>query len=140
MALADLLLGADRRRRLWVEAGAVMIAVDTLVHNFLRRTGILARLDAAPLYGRGCYAAGGCAEILEMIAGRIDARRFNPRFPANFPRLVQHAIWRFCAEDGLDHCHGRQIDDRFRCDRAECAVFGSCDRVPLKPERSKEDD
>jgi uncharacterized protein DUF3768 len=51
MALANLLLGADRRRVLWTEAGAVMIAVDTLVHNFLHRTGILGRLDAAHLYG-----------------------------------------------------------------------------------------
>jgi fermentation-respiration switch protein FrsA (DUF1100 family) len=134
MALADLLLGADRRRRLWVEAGAAMIAVDTLVHNLLHRTGTIQRLGAAHRYGPGCYGVGGCAEILEMIAARIDARRFNRRFPANFPRFVQHAIWRFCAEDALDECNGRQIDDRFRCDRVECAVFVSCDHVPLKPE------
>ena len=140
MALANLLLGADRRRVLWTEAGAVMIAVDTLVHNFLHRTGILARLDAAHPYGPACYAPGGCAEIVERIAGNIDARRFNPAFPANFPRFVQHAIWRFCAEYGLDECNGRQIDDRTRCDRRDCPAFRRCDRVPLKPDRSNEDD
>jgi hypothetical protein len=140
MALASLLLGADRRRPLWAEAGAAMIAVDTLVHNFLHRTGILARLDAAHPYGPACYAPAGCAEIIERIAGEIDARRFNPLFPANFPRFVQHAIWRFCAESGLDECNGHQIDDRKRCDRSDCPAFRLCDRVPLKPERSKKDD
>jgi hypothetical protein len=41
MALAELLLGGDANRPAWVEAGTVMIAIDTLVHNFLHRTGIL---------------------------------------------------------------------------------------------------
>jgi hypothetical protein len=140
MALGNLLLGADRRRPLWAEAGAAMIAIDTLLHNFLHRTGILARLDAAHPYGPACYAPDGCAEILERIAAEIDARRFNPTFPATFPRFVQHAIWRFCAEYGLDECNGRQIDDRRRCDRDDCPAFRLCDRVPLKPKRSKKND
>jgi hypothetical protein len=38
MALAGLLLAGDQRRVLWTETGAVMIVVDTLVHNFLRLT------------------------------------------------------------------------------------------------------
>jgi hypothetical protein len=140
MALANLLLGADRRRPLWAEAGAAMIAVDTLVHNFLHRTGTLARLNAAHPYGPACYAPGGCADILERIAANIDGRRFNPAFPAIFPRFVQHAIWRFCAQSGLDECNGHQIDDRKRCDRSHCPAFRLCDRVPLRPERSKESD
>ena len=41
MALSSLLLGAGKRRPLWVEVGATFVAVDTLVHNFLHRTGIL---------------------------------------------------------------------------------------------------
>ena len=45
MALSDLLLAAGRRP-LWVEVGATFVAVDTLVHNFLHRTGILHRLHA----------------------------------------------------------------------------------------------
>jgi hypothetical protein len=140
MALASLLLAGDPQRVLWAQAGAVMIAVDTLVHNFLHRTGILRRLGAEHLYGPTCYAPDGCGEILERIAATIDARRFNPAFPANFPRFVQHAVWRFCAESGLDECNGRQIDDRARCDRRECPVFRLCDRVALKPEVDLQDD
>ncbi|HKM68584.1 MAG TPA: hypothetical protein VJX94_00620 [Stellaceae bacterium] len=140
MALAGFLLAGDAQRVLWIEAGVVMIAVDTLVHNFLHRTGILRRLGKDHAYGTACYAPAGCSEILERIAGNIDARRFNPAFPANFPRFVQHAVWAFCAEGGLDECNGRQIDDRKRCTRSECPVFRLCDRVPLKPKRDLQDD
>jgi hypothetical protein len=53
MALANFLLAGDARRVVWIEAGAVMIAVDTLVHNFLHRTGILGRLRrGSPLWTR----------------------------------------------------------------------------------------
>jgi hypothetical protein len=137
MALSQLLLAGDRRRPLWIEAGTVLIAVDTLVHNFLHRTGMLARLGTLHPYGSRCYGAGGCAEIVDRIAGQLDARHFNPAFPTNFPRFVQHAIWRFCAEDGLDECNGHQIDDRVRCDRRDCPAYRQCDRVPLKPERKR---
>jgi len=131
MALSSLLIAGDRRRKRWVEAGTIMIAVDTLVHNFLHRTGILARLGAKHLYGVKCYQPNGCADIIEAVSAEIDARRFNPAFPANYPRFVQHAIWQFCAERGLNQCNGRRIDDRHRCTRKKCPVFGRCDRVPL---------
>src|SRR3954470_8881340 len=133
MALSELLLAGDAKRPDWIEAGTVMIAVDTLVHNFLHRTGILRDLGAEHPYGTRCYAPGGCAAIIERIAGKIDARRFNPAFPANFPRFVQHAIWRFCAEAGLNRCNGRRIDDRAPCQQADCLVFANRARVPLKP-------
>ena len=42
MTLSCILLAAPKRRHLWHEVGASMIAIDTLVHNFLVRTGILA--------------------------------------------------------------------------------------------------
>ena len=51
MALSELLLAGDAKRPAWIEAGTVMIAVDTLVHNFLHRTGILRDLDAEHPYG-----------------------------------------------------------------------------------------
>jgi hypothetical protein len=57
--------------------GGSMIVVDTLVHNFLHRTGILNRLDATHPYGPGCYRPTGCAEILQQVAREIDARKFN---------------------------------------------------------------
>src|SRR5205814_9081480 len=80
MALSELLLAGDAKRPLWIEAGTVMIAVDTLVHNFLHRSGILRELEAGHPYGTGCYAPGGCAAIIEQTASRIDARAFNPSY------------------------------------------------------------
>jgi hypothetical protein len=133
MALSDLLLAGDVNRPMWVEAGAVMIAIDTLVHNFLHRTGILRDCGADHPYGPRCYAPNGCADIVERIARNIDASRFNPAYPANFPRFVQHAIWRFCAENGLDRCNGNRIDDRQRCEQTDCPIGERCARVALKP-------
>jgi hypothetical protein len=72
-----------------------------LVHNFLHRSGILDRLNAGHRYGPICYQRTGCAGVLEAVAQCIDARTFNPDFPATFPRFVQHAIWRYCAQLGL---------------------------------------
>ena len=132
MALSELLLAGDAKRPSWIEAGTVMIAVDTLVHNFLHRTGILRDFGADHPYGARCYAANGCAELVERIAGKIDAHRFNPAFPANFPRFVQHAMWRFCAQAGLNRCNGHRIDDRAACEQTDCPIFQSCARVPLK--------
>ncbi len=137
MALSQLLLAGDKRRALWIEAGTALIAIDTLVHNFLHRTGIIARLGTPHPYGARCYLRGGCAAIVDRISGKLDARRFNPAFPAKFPRFVQLAIWRFCAADEFDECNGHQIDDRIRCTRRECPVFRLCDRVPLKPGGAK---
>ena len=137
MALSSLLLSAGRRRPLWLEVGATFVAVDTLVHNFLHRTGILGRLCADHPYGERCYRAGGCAGILGLLAANIDAREFNPAFPATFPRFVQSAIWRYCAENGLDVCNGNRIDDDTRCDNRHCQLFRRCDRVALRTQREK---
>jgi hypothetical protein len=57
MALSQMLIGASDGREYWFEVGGSMIAVDTLVHNFLHRTGILHRLvprhsDFDPLNAR----------------------------------------------------------------------------------------
>ena len=132
MALSDLLLGASSDRSAWFETGTGMIAIDTLVHNFLHRTGILHACGTAHQYGVGCYAQGGCADIIKRLAKLVDARTFNRRFPRDFPRFVQHAIWRFCAADGLDLCNGNRIDDRKPCQISYCQLFGICDRKQLK--------
>jgi hypothetical protein len=106
MVLATLLLGAGRDKRRWVETGGSLLAVDSLVHNFLVRTGILDRANASHAYGPQCYAPGGCATALRTISDGIDARQFNANFPANFPRFIQSAIWRYCAGDGMNVCNG----------------------------------
>jgi hypothetical protein len=132
MALSTLLIGARDQRPIWFEAGKAMMAIDTLVHNFLHRTGILQDCGIPHNYGAACYATGGCAEVVRAVAGRIDARAFNSKFPARFPRFVQHAIWRFCAADGLNLCNGNRIDDRKPCQVTYCYLHQKCDRKPLK--------
>jgi hypothetical protein len=131
MALSQLLLGAPRSRRHWREVGGSMIAVDTLVHNFLHRTGILHRFDAHHSYGPACYQLNGCAAIIETVAGEIDASQFSRRFPERFPRFVQYAIWRYCSQQGLDTCNGNQIDDRKPCINVRCTLYPSCDHITL---------
>jgi hypothetical protein len=132
MALSCILLGAPKRMGLWIEVGGGMIAIDTLVHNFLHRTGILHRFDANHTYGLACYRSGNCADIIQIVAERIDARQFNLRFPKVFPRFVQHAIWQYCSQSGLDVCNGNRIDDIRRCENKNCRARLMCDRVALR--------
>ena len=97
----------------------------------------LQRLCADHPYGDKCYRPGGCASILGLLAANIDARQFNPAFPATFPRLVQSAIWRYCAENGLDVCNGNRIDDDTHCDNGHCQLFRRCDRIALRSQLDK---
>jgi hypothetical protein len=132
MALSGILIGAAELRPHWLEVGVQLIAVDTLVHNFLARTGILRRLKVAHPYGPGCYRPGGCADIVRLVASKIDARQFNRSFPKVFPRFVQLAVWRYCSQQGLDICNGNRVDDRQRCQNRHCRLYRLCDRVRLK--------
>lgn len=134
MTLSTLLMAAPNIRPAWFEVGKGMIAVDTLVHNFLHRTGILADFGMTHTYGPGCYAEGGCADIIRRVSAEIDATAFNRSFPKDFPRFVQHAVWRYCAGDGLNICNGNQIDDRKPCESGFCQLFRICQKMPLKPQ------
>jgi hypothetical protein len=131
MALSSLLIGTRDKRPIWFDTGKAMMAIDTLVHNFLVRTG-LERCGLPHSYGAGCYAPGGCAEIIRMVAARIDCSSFSQSFPASFPRFVQHAIWRYCAADGLNVCNGNKIRDDRACRNRYCSVFQRCSRKSLK--------
>jgi hypothetical protein len=126
MTLSGILLAAPEDRPLWIEVGASMIAIDTLVHNWLVRTGILHRFDADHAYGMACYRPSGCASIIENVA-----RQFNRAFPRSFPRFVQHAIWRYCSQNGLDVCNGNRIDDRKSCGNVYCQLYNICDRISV---------
>jgi hypothetical protein len=136
MALSIMLLAAPKTWTRWHQVGGSMIAIDTLVHNFLHRSGILARFHSEHVYGVGCYRDHGCAAIIRQIAQMIDAREFNASFPSTFPRFVQLAIWRYCSQSGRDICNGNRIDDRMRCDNEHCQLFQSCDRVSLKTQNN----
>jgi hypothetical protein len=129
MTLASLLLASNKT--IWFEVGASMIAIDTLVHNFLHRTGILHRLGANHPYGAACYRANGCADIIQTVSTTIDARSFNRKFPLVFPRFVQLAIWRYCNQGYLNVCNGNRIDDRQACQNRYCQLYPQCDRKPL---------
>ena len=88
MALSCILLGAPKGMRLWIEVGGSMIAIDTLVHNFLHRTGILRRFEANHAYGLACYRSGGCADIIQAVADRSmpasSIRHFRRSSPGSF--------------------------------------------------------
>src|SRR5262249_36832998 len=116
----------------WFETGKGMIAVDTLVHNFLHRTGVLHDCGKVHRYGVDCYRPGRSAEIVRSLSALIDARSFNPKFPSVFPTFVQQALWRFCAADGLNLCNGNRIDDQKACEISYCYLFEKCHRTPLK--------
>ncbi len=133
MALSMLLIGAGREKPRWFEVGASFIVVDTLVHNFLHRAGILRRVNASHPYGPACYQPNGCHDVLDTIAAHIDASAFNHSFPPTFPRFIQSAVWRYCAENGLDVCNGNRIDDGGPCDNIYCRLHPNCDRDALKP-------
>jgi hypothetical protein len=133
MTLAHVLASAPSSKPQWLETGVNMNAIDRLVHAFMHRTGILRRFKAQHAYGPACYGTDGCAEIVERIASLIDARKFNPNYPQFFPRFVQHAIWRYCAQLELNICNGNRIDDRYRCANEGCPLFHHCDRVALRP-------
>ncbi len=84
--------------------------------------------DAAEQASR---APDSCAAVIEHIAEEIDARSLNLSYPRYFPRLIQFAIWHFCAENGLAICNGRNIDDRRRCEQRFCPPFDHCERKAL---------
>jgi hypothetical protein len=133
MALADLLLAAQDGRTHWHELGGSFVAIDTLVHKFFVRTGILRSLKAQHRYGPKCYELSGCTGALMRIAQRIDATEFNKIYPRVFPRFVQHAIWRFCAQDGLAVCNSNKISDRKNCSNIYCRVYRMCARDKIAP-------
>ena len=131
MCLSAIMLAAPRRRRSWFAVGTSMIAIDTLVHAFLHRSGILRGLGAEHQYGPRCYHENGCLGVLRAVTERVDASRYNTRYPARFPRFVQHSIWSYCAQNGLDICNGNRIDDRRSCGNIECQIYGLCGRKRL---------
>jgi hypothetical protein len=132
MVLSDLLVVGNTHNPLWGQVGGSLIAIDTLVHNFLVRAGILKRANAVHPYGPQCYGPAGCSAILAALSEAIDARQYNSAFPQVFPRYIQRAIWAYCAEEGLGVCNGRTIDDGHRCKNLDCRLYYMCDRVALR--------
>ena len=84
MILAELLLAGDPHRERWVTTGASFVAVDSLTHGFLHRTGILRRLGAE-------HAGRPRAGRVRRRSGRTrqaDRRPFlRPGLPDMFPAM-----------------------------------------------------
>ena len=80
MTLSCILLAAPKRLHLWHEVGASMIAIDTLVHNFLVRTGILARFRGRPFVRFG------------LLPGRRLRQHYRCRRPADRCPAVQSRV------------------------------------------------
>jgi hypothetical protein len=128
MAFADMLMAAPDGKQHWIEIGASMIAVDTLVHNFLERTGSI-RLGTRHRYGPACYQPNGCADIIEKVAKRLSRRTVNP--VRTTPRILQFKIWFYCSQQGYAVCNGMTVDDNRRCTHRPCSLYCQCDRIRL---------
>ena len=87
MALSGILIGAADVRPRWLEVGVHLIAVDTLVHNFLHRTGILRALQGFPPLR--APAATGQAAAPKSLPGCPADRRpcVQSDLPGHFPSV-----------------------------------------------------
>jgi len=88
MALSDFLIAVDPARELWRLAGSHMVAIDSLVHNLLHRTGTLAERGAEHAYGPTCYRPGKCADIVRQLHTSLT--------PANWTRRFQRCFLAWC--------------------------------------------
>lgn len=140
MVLSDFLIAVgkdkDFPKTSWYATGRSMIVIDTLVHNFLHRTGILKQYNAIHSYGdASCYGENGCFKVLEQISKDIDCQVINGHLPRYYPRFIQYSIWHHCAEGKGNICNGRNINDKDRCikkNKTECCVAKICEKLPLK--------
>lgn len=128
MTLATILLSAGPSKPSWKLSGKSFVAVDTLVHNFLHRTGLIRVFGRPHKYGPQCNGKHGCTQAIERIARHVNARDFSVAYAPYFPRFVQHAIWRFCAAEHMNTCNGMKLDDSKRCDNRYCILFDGCQR------------
>ncbi|WP_050589941.1 hypothetical protein [Mesorhizobium sp. L103C119B0] len=128
MMLSQILLNAGPDRERWHAVGASVVVVDSLVHNFLHRTGTLSAYEGDHLYGERCYGPASCETILRDLAARLST-------PAGSisPRSLQHAVWRFCAADQLAVCNGNNIRDTLPCQLEWCGLKTHCSRLSLRP-------
>ena len=100
-----------------------MVAVDTLVHEFLHRTGALKLFGREHEYGEACHSSSGCSGVINDISRQIDCRRYSEDYPEYYPRMVQVSIWKFCTDScNKNKCKYDKLDDR-------CEFFDWCERL-----------
>lgn len=101
-----------------------MAAVDSLVHEFLHRTGTLKLFGREHKYGeKVCHSPEGCVGVINDIARQIDCRRYNKDYPEYYPRMVQVCIWKFCTEScNQKNCKYEELDEG-------CEFFDWCEHL-----------
>ncbi|HMQ40192.1 MAG TPA: hypothetical protein PKC09_02865 [Paracoccus sp. (in: a-proteobacteria)] len=138
MVLADILLGGRPDDLRWRSIGAAMCTVDVLVHKFLDRTGILHEFALEHAYGPRCYRADGCDGVIAELARAVPVQEIHADYPAYFPRLVELAIWRFCAETEHGMCRARVVGKGRLCEqRHSCPVAQYCARGGARKRRRR---
>ena len=132
MALSGILIGAADARPRWLEVG---VAADC--GRYLGSQFPAPNRDPKPVQCRPSLWR-------RLLPARRLRRYHRPHCPGNrcsavqsdlpqvFPRFVQHAVWRYCSQQGLDICNGNRVDDRHRCQNQHCRLYGICDRIRLK--------
>ena len=87
MTLADLLIGADLDRSLWGLAGQHMIAIDTLIHNLLHRTGTWPSARRSTLMVWPATPLGvvplSCGRSPTILTPAPLTQAFRPPFPGS---------------------------------------------------------
>lgn len=128
MIASDVAIGLSTGSDALLSAGASLIVVDSLVHNLLLRTGAIFAVGKPHAFGSGCYALGGCLELIVSFSETIDAHMYNPAWPRLAPRMLQHALWRFCAGNEFNVCNGNQIHAGTKCETSFCPASKWCAR------------
>jgi len=108
------------------------IVIDTLVHNFFHRTGILKALGREHNYNSEfCHTEEYCKGIILEIAQKVDIRDLleDDNFQAFEPRLIQLCIWLQCADEGRK-CGGGVCNEKGPfCN--DCNVELMCDKLMI---------
>ena len=106
---------------LWIEVGGSMIAIDTLVHDFLHPTGVSRSVQGEAPVRVGLLSTRPLLGYHSIVAEHIDARQFNPAFPQLFPGS---SSTRFGSSSAgrPDVCTGDRINVARRCSNMDCRV------------------
>lgn len=131
MIASDIAIGLSVRRPALLASGASIVVIDSLVHNLLMRTGAITSAGKPHAFGSGCYASGGCSDLIVRFSETVDARSYNSAWPRLAPRMLQHALWRFCAGNEFNVCNGNQIHAGRKCESECCPAARRCARVIL---------
>ena len=111
-----------------------MIAIDTLVHNFLHRTGILRRFNARARIRSGLLRPKRlCGHYLAYCKPHRCTRVQSEISEGSSRASCNTPSGDTAARSGLGICNGNEIDDRFRCGNEGCPLFNLCSRVALHP-------